>query len=62
MFSTHPFAELSASISSFSHAGIYRGDHMKLVDNDRHCFTLSKYHRDASEWEMEQAPVCHIVD
>ncbi len=40
----------------------YRGDHMKLDDNDWHCFTLSKYHRETGEWELEKAPVYHIVD
>jgi adenylylsulfate reductase subunit A len=40
----------------------YRGDHMKLDDDDWHCFTLSKYHKETGEWEMEKAPVYHIVD
>jgi adenylylsulfate reductase subunit A len=40
----------------------YRGDHMKLDDNDWHCFTLSQYHQETGEWEMEKAPVYHIVD
>ena len=40
----------------------YRGDHMKLDDNDWHCFTLSQYHKETGEWEMEKAPVYHIVD
>jgi len=40
----------------------YRGDHMKLDDDDWHCFTLSRYHRDSNEWEMEKAPVYHIID
>jgi adenylylsulfate reductase subunit A len=40
----------------------YRGDHMKLDDNDWHCFTLSQYDRNSGEWELEKAPVYHIVD
>jgi adenylylsulfate reductase subunit A len=40
----------------------YRGDHMKLDDNDWHCFTLSQYDRQSGAWEMEKAPVYHIVD
>jgi adenylylsulfate reductase subunit A len=40
----------------------YRGDYMKLDDKDWHCFTLSRYDRDSGKWEMEKAPVYHIVD
>jgi|GEM_PF-1119893 len=40
----------------------YRGDHMKLDDNDWHCFTLSRFDRNTGEWELEKAPVYHIVD
>ncbi len=40
----------------------YRGDHMKLDDNDWHCFTLSQYHKETGEWDLEKAPVYHIVD
>jgi adenylylsulfate reductase subunit A len=40
----------------------YRGDHMKLDDENWHCFTLSRYDRDTGEWAMEKAPVYHIVD
>ena len=40
----------------------YRGDHMKLDDKDWHCFTLSQYDRESGEWEMEKAPVYHIID
>jgi adenylylsulfate reductase subunit A len=40
----------------------YRGDHMKLDDDDWHCFTLSQYDRESDEWKMEKAPVYHIVD
>ena len=40
----------------------YRGDHMKLADEDWHCFTLSQYDADSGNWTMEKAPVYHIVD
>ena len=40
----------------------YRGDHMKLDDDNWHCFTLSRYDRESGEWEMEKAPVYHIID
>ena len=40
----------------------YRGDHMKLDDEDWHCFTLSQYDADSGNWTMEKAPVYHIVD
>ena len=40
----------------------YRGDHPKLDDTDWHCFTLSRYDRESGEWEMEKAPVHHIID
>jgi adenylylsulfate reductase subunit A len=40
----------------------YRGDHMKLDDKNWHCFTLSQYHAQSGEWEMEKAPVYHIID
>ncbi|MDP7600206.1 MAG: adenylylsulfate reductase subunit alpha, partial [Rhodospirillales bacterium] len=40
----------------------YRGDHPKLDDDDWHCFTLSRYDRESGEWEMEKAPVYHIID
>ena len=33
-----------------------------LDDTDWHCFTLSKFHKETGEWEMEKAPVYHIVD
>ena len=38
------------------------GDFPKLDDTDWHCFTLSRYDRNTGEWEMEKAPVYHIVD
>ena len=40
----------------------YRADHPKLDDEDWHCFTLSRYDRDSGKWEMEKAPVYHIID
>ncbi|MHA1547390.1 MAG: adenylyl-sulfate reductase subunit alpha [Alphaproteobacteria bacterium] len=40
----------------------YRADHPKLDDSDWHCFTLSRYDAKSGAWEMEKAPVYHIVD
>ncbi len=40
----------------------YRGDHPKLDDKNWHCFTLSRFDRESGEWEMEKAPVYHIID
>jgi len=40
----------------------YRGDHMKLDDENWHCFTLSRYDAETGKWTMEKAPVYHIVD
>jgi adenylylsulfate reductase subunit A len=40
----------------------YRGDHPKLDDKDWHCFTLSRYDAQSGGWEMEKAPVHHIID
>ena len=40
----------------------YRADHPKLDDEDWHCFTVSRYDRHSDEWELEKAPVYHIVD
>jgi len=40
----------------------YRGDHMKLDDQNWHCFTLSPYDRNTGSWVMEKAPVYHIID
>jgi adenylylsulfate reductase subunit A len=39
----------------------YRGDHMKLDDENWHCFTLSRYDAETGKWTMEKAPVYHIV-
>jgi adenylylsulfate reductase subunit A len=40
----------------------YRGDHMKLDDENWHCLTLSQRDRQTGEWRMEKAPVYHLVD
>ena len=40
----------------------YRGDHMKLDDENWHCLTLSHRDPESGEWTMEKAPVYHIVD
>jgi adenylylsulfate reductase subunit A len=40
----------------------YRADHPRLDDKDWHCFTLSRYDRQSGRWEMEKAPVYHIID
>ena len=40
----------------------YRGDHMKLDDENWHCLTLSRRDPQTGEWAMERAPVYHIVD
>jgi len=32
----------------------YRGDHMKLDDEKRHCFTLSRYDRKSGEWQWRR--------
>jgi adenylylsulfate reductase subunit A len=40
----------------------YRGDHMKLDDENWHCLTLSQRDRETGEWTMEKAPVYHLVD
>ncbi len=40
----------------------YRGDHMKLDDENWHCFTLSRYDRHSGKWAMEKTPVHHIID
>ncbi len=40
----------------------YRGDHMKLDDENWHCLTLSHRDPESGEWTMEKAPVYHLVD
>ncbi|MBT9567413.1 MAG: adenylyl-sulfate reductase subunit alpha [Thiobacillus sp.] len=40
----------------------YRGDHLKLDDENWHVLTLSRRDPQSGEYEMEKAPVYHIVD
>ena len=40
----------------------YRGDHMKLDDDNWHCLTVSRRDPNSGEWTMEKAPLYHIVD
>ena len=40
----------------------YRGDHMKLDDDNWHVLTLSRRDPESGEWTMEKAPLYHIVD
>ena len=40
----------------------YRADNPKLDNKDRPCFSLSPLRPGVREWEMEKAPVYHIVD
>ncbi|MFP5417537.1 MAG: adenylyl-sulfate reductase subunit alpha [Gammaproteobacteria bacterium] len=40
----------------------YRGDHMKLDDENWHVLTLSRRDPVSGQYEMEKAPVYHIVD
>jgi adenylylsulfate reductase subunit A len=40
----------------------YRGDFMKLDDDNWHCFTGSKYDRKSGAWTMSKLPVHHIID
>ncbi|HEX6412923.1 MAG TPA: hypothetical protein VFZ94_07750 [Burkholderiales bacterium] len=40
----------------------YRGDHLRLDDENWHCFTLSRYDRASGQFAMEKAPVYHIID
>lgn len=40
----------------------YRGDYLKLDDENWHVLTLSRRDPKSGEWEMEKAPVYHIVD
>ena len=40
----------------------YRGDHMKLDDDNWHCLTVSRRDPETGEWTMEKAPLYHIVD
>ena len=40
----------------------YRGDHMKLDDENWHCLTLSRCDPKTGKFTMEKAPLYHIVD
>jgi adenylylsulfate reductase subunit A len=40
----------------------YRGDYLKLDDDNWHVLTLSRRDPESGEWELEKAPVYHIVD
>jgi adenylylsulfate reductase subunit A len=40
----------------------YRGDFLKLDDDNWHVLTLSRRDPESGEWTMEKAPVYHIVD
>jgi len=40
----------------------YRGDYLKLDDENWHVLTLSHRDPESGEWTMEKAPVYHIVD
>ena len=40
----------------------YRGDHMKLDDDNWHCLTVSRRDPKTGKFNMEKVPVYHIVD
>tara|TARA_B100001996_G_scaffold188797_1_gene144499 strand:- start:152 stop:529 length:378 start_codon:yes stop_codon:yes gene_type:complete len=40
----------------------YRGDYMKLDDENWHCLTLSRRDPKTGKFTMEKAPVYHIID
>ena len=40
----------------------YRGDYMKLDDDNWHALTVSRRDPESGEWALEKAPVYHIVD
>jgi adenylylsulfate reductase subunit A len=40
----------------------YRGDHMKLDDDNWHCLTVSRRDPKTGKFSMEKVPVYHIVD
>ena len=40
----------------------YRGDHMKLDDDNWHCLTVSRRDPKTGKFTMEKVPVYHIVD
>jgi len=39
-----------------------RGLELLAMPKNWHCFTLSRYDRNTGSWEMEKAPVFHIID
>jgi hypothetical protein len=66
MFTSNPFAEISASIAP-SIMQIYLVVMIVLmaagtIYDVLHKFTLSQYDRNTGEWELQKAPVHHIVD
>ena len=40
----------------------YRGDHMKLDDDNWHCLTVSRRDPKTGKFSLEKVPVYHIVD
>jgi len=40
----------------------YRGDHMRLDDDNWHVLTTSRRDPESGEWTLEKAPLYHIVD
>jgi adenylylsulfate reductase subunit A len=40
----------------------YRGDYLKLDDDNWHVLTVSRRDPESGEWELEKVPVYHIVD
>ena len=75
MFTTYPFAELSASIfPSVMQAyiavtlvlaavgTIYEALHTKIAWYSRENRQKSRYQRDRGAWELEQAPITNFVD
>ena len=40
----------------------YRGDHLKLDDENWHCLTVSRRDPKTGKFKMEKVPVYHIVD
>ncbi|MEJ2645464.1 MAG: adenylyl-sulfate reductase subunit alpha [Gammaproteobacteria bacterium] len=40
----------------------YRGDYLKLDDENWHALTVSRRNPESGEWELEKAPVYHIID
>ena len=39
----------------------YRGDYPPLDYDNWHCLTLGRYNPENGDWEMEKAPVHHLV-